>query len=219
MSFTGIGFDLDGTLIRSTRERSDILSEVSSVHGIDELSRREYIETHRSCELSEDRTPIFRELLNSTSSDVDPSKVAATYRTLIAESIVTVGGVRELFEQLRSDYEIGLLTNGPHIAQEQKIDELDLKREFDTILIEGEIGVGKPNEDAFGTLCDSLDASAANVVYIGNEIEPDIVGAKNAGLTVIQVCAPDQPDSHPKSDATVDRQNLKQGVLDKLDSL
>jgi putative hydrolase of the HAD superfamily len=49
-------------------------------------------------------------------------------------------------------------------------------------------------------------------VYIGDEVEADIYGATNAGLTAIQVLLEDGPDPDPRAAAHVEQADVATAV-------
>ena len=55
---------------------------------------------------------------------------------------------------------LALLTNGGSKAQRRKIDRFDLAPLFDAILIEGEVGFGKPDPRIYAQALATLDAPA-----------------------------------------------------------
>ena len=82
---------------------------------------------------------------------------------------------------------LALITNGASDIQREKIRRFDLARFFDTILIEGEFGVGKPDERVFRAALDRLNVPASHAWMVGDDLDRDIAGAKNAGVRSIWV--------------------------------
>lgn len=77
---------------------------------------------------------------------------------------------------------MALLTNGAPDLQREKIQGANLARFFDTILISGEVGVGKPDCRIFRLALDALAASPSETVMVGDSLTRDILGAQQAGL-------------------------------------
>ena len=99
-------------------------------------------------------------------------------------------GARELIAQLSANYKIGLLTNGAPDLQREKIEATGLKEYFQSIAVSGEYGIGKPRREIFDRLLEELKVSSEEVVMVGNSLERDIAGARNAGIRSIWIRVP-----------------------------
>jgi putative hydrolase of the HAD superfamily len=84
--------------------------------------------------------------------------------------------------RLKSDYKIALLTNGAPDLQREKIASSGLVGFFDAIAVSGEHGIGKPRAEIFHILLDQLGTTPDQAVMVGNSLERDIAGARNAQL-------------------------------------
>ena len=82
---------------------------------------------------------------------------------------------------------LGLLSNGDGPTQRGKIERFALEGFFDHIQIEGEFGVGKPDERAFRNALAALGAEPAEAWMVGDNLEADILGAQQAGIHAIWV--------------------------------
>lgn len=89
---------------------------------------------------------------------------------------------KETLLRLKADYRIGLLTNGAPDLQREKIAASGLASSFAAIAVSGEHGIGKPQPRIFEILLAELGVSADRAVMVGNSLERDIAGAKNAQL-------------------------------------
>jgi putative hydrolase of the HAD superfamily len=218
MTVSAVVFDFDYTLTVPDRPRQEVLDEATEAVGAPKLSREDYLEAHARHLDSDTREPIFAELLPED-SNVEPAALADAYREKVADSLVAVEGVSGLLADLREDYALGLLTNGPADAQQAKLDRFDWVDCFDVIVITGEIEAGKPDERAFRAVLDDLDVAPAEAVYVGDDPEADVEGAKKAGMYAVQVVFDDGPDRHPDADAYVERDSLAAdfpAILDRL---
>ncbi len=81
----------------------------------------------------------------------------------------------------------GLLTNGSSESQRGKIDKHGLAEFFDHIQIEGEFGIGKPDERAFWNALDALGVSPAEAWMIGDNLDFDIHAAQQLGIYAVWV--------------------------------
>ncbi|MFZ0711410.1 MAG: HAD family hydrolase [Terrimicrobiaceae bacterium] len=92
---------------------------------------------------------------------------------------------RETLARLSAKYELGMLTNGAPDLQREKIAASGLESFFKEIVISGVYGIGKPRPEIFLHLTDRLGIPPADVIMVGNSLERDIAGARNAGISSI----------------------------------
>ena len=94
-----------------------------------------------------------------------------------------IPGTKEMLSILRDIYRLGLLTNFTHgPAAREIIDKLGLGPFFDVVLISGELGFRKPHPLVFRQLIEHLGVEKDQILYVGDDPEPDITGAQKAGL-------------------------------------
>lgn len=111
---------------------------------------------------------------------------AATRRLLLR----LMPDAREVLTRLSTDYAIGLLTNGAPDLQREKIAASGLGDFFQGVAISGEYGIGKPRAEIFHRLAGVMKVEATQSVMVGNSLERDIAGARNAGITSIWIKVP-----------------------------
>jgi putative hydrolase of the HAD superfamily len=104
---------------------------------------------------------------------------------------------KEILTRLAPKYRIALLTNGAPDLQREKIAASSLQPFFDAIAVSGEHDIGKPKAEIFHRLLAELDTPADEAVMVGNSLERDIAGARNAGICSIWLRVPgsEEPDA------------------------
>lgn len=218
-----MGFDLDYTLAVPDRDRETLLAEAVEAAGGPPLdgwtSREAYREAHRRNLTDETRVPVFEDLLRETDVDVDPAVLADAYRERVNDALVPVPGVEDMLRGLRDRYRVGLLTNGPAVSQRSKLGVLAWEDTFDAVLVSGDLEAGKPDPRAFEALLDALSIPAEATVFVGDDADADVAGAKDAGLRAVQVLVPDGPAPHPAADAVLERDDLPAALPVVLESL
>jgi putative hydrolase of the HAD superfamily len=203
MALAAVVFDLDYTLTVPERDRQTLLDEATAAAGVRDIDRPEYLEGHRQHRATETRAPIFEGLL----TDGDPEATAHAYREAINDALVPVPGVAALVEELRTQYRVGLLTDGPVRAQQSKLETLGWTDLFDSVVITGSLPAGKPDGRAFEAICANLGVAPAAAVYVGDHPDADVRGAKDAGMRAVQVLG-DRFDRAPEADGYVERENF-----------
>lgn len=202
MPLAAVGFDLDYTLCVPVRERATLLEEAAAAVDVPPIDRDEYLEAHGRNLTGETRAPIFADLLDEPAAG-SAADLARVYRERVNASIRTVPGARDMLRQLRERYAVGLLTNGPAVAQRGKVEALGLTDAFDVILISGELPAGKPDSRAFQALVDELGVEPGELVYVGDDVDADIAGATAAGCRAVQVVRDEGPAPDPRAVAHV----------------
>jgi putative hydrolase of the HAD superfamily len=87
--------------------------------------------------------------------------------------------VRWLKESGRS---LALLTNGAGPAQRAKIDRFGLANLFDAILVEGELGFGKPDPRVYQLALARLGRDPSEVWMVGDHLEWDVSAPQKLGV-------------------------------------
>jgi putative hydrolase of the HAD superfamily len=102
-------------------------------------------------------------------------------------------GVNDALGRLRArGIPLGLVTNGDRRQQRRKIEQYDLARFFDVIVIEGEFGCGKPEEAVYRHALAALRARPEEAWMVGDNLEWDVAAPQRLGLRGVWVDAPGQ---------------------------
>lgn len=210
-------FDLDYTLAVTARERQALLDEAAATADVPPIDREAYLEAHGRVEAEETRAPIFEQLLPPSSAAA--GDVAAAYRDAIGDALEPVPGAERLVREIREHARVGLLTDGPRVAQRGKLQGLGWLDLFDAVVITGELPAAKPDERAFRAICADLDVDPTEAVYVGDRPEVDVAGAAAVGFRTVQVLFSDGPPPHAEADATVERAAIAEQLPAVLDSL
>jgi putative hydrolase of the HAD superfamily len=97
------------------------------------------------------------------------------------------GAVRVLMWLRESGCRLALVTNGAAAMQRQKIARFGLEPLFDVILVEGELGFGKPDERIYQMALTALAAPPRQTWMIGDNLEWDVEQPQKLGITGIWV--------------------------------
>lgn len=100
---------------------------------------------------------------------------------------------------------VGILTNGAQEQQLEKLRSIGTLDSVDIVCTSEEIGVQKPDPRAFRTLAHRLGVAAGECLFVGDNPEHDVEGARRAGMGAVLV---DRYGEH--------RRGIMQVVLDHL---
>jgi putative hydrolase of the HAD superfamily len=89
--------------------------------------------------------------------------------------------------KLKSQYKLGLITNGAPDLQWKKINGGNLKHYFNYIAISGECGYAKPDNRLFDITIKRLKSSRINTIMVGDNFKTDIKGGRDFGITTVWI--------------------------------
>jgi putative hydrolase of the HAD superfamily len=113
-------------------------------------------------------------------------EIADRYTELRTELIHVIPGAKETLEQLaQRNIHLALITNGAVREQRAKIERFDLAKYFQAILIEEEVGIGKPDERVFQLCLNKLQLTADQVWMVGDNLEWDVAAPQRVGIYAI----------------------------------
>jgi putative hydrolase of the HAD superfamily len=97
-------------------------------------------------------------------------------------------------------YRLGVLTNGSDAQQRQKLRAIGLLEAVGPVWSAEAIGVAKPHPEAFRIACSGLAEPPASVLYVGDQHDIDVLGARSAGLPAVLL---DRDGSAPPGETAV----------------
>jgi len=101
---------------------------------------------------------------------------------------------------------LALITNGAGPSQRAKIDRFGLARYFSYILIEGEFGVGKPDERVYRSAMEALGVRPDETWIVGDNLEWEVEVPQRLGLGTVWIDLAGHgvlPDSHVTPDQVI----------------
>lgn len=116
--------------------------------------------------------------------DLDASKAAELYATLLSENGIMLPGAREMLESL-SSIPKSLVTNGIAKVQRGRLRDTDTEKYFQHIFISQEMGVQKPKKEFFSAVLKTIGKDKDECIVIGDSEKSDIEGACNSGIRSI----------------------------------
>lgn len=200
MKIKHIFFDLDHTLWDFEKNSNLTFEQLFKVHNIqlklqDFLSEYSpinfsYWKLYREEKVSKEKLRYGRlkdtfDKLNYSVSDDLIHLLSEEYINELPSNNYLFDGAIELLEYLQPKYELHIITNGFEEVQSLKLEKSGIKKYFNKIITSESVGVKKPNPRVFEFALKKARANADNSVMIGDNLEADIIGALNCGITSI----------------------------------
>jgi putative hydrolase of the HAD superfamily len=187
--FDGIAFDLDGTLYPNYRLNIRIipfiLKEFPLLLALGEARSRMRFgreDCPAGAEFYDYQARIMAEILGEESDAVKARTERLIYRGWepLFTRIAPFPHVRETLETLKGQgFKLGLLSDFP---PELKLANMGLAGYWDTVLCSETTGRIKPHPLPFQELAKQLGVAPERLLYVGNSVPYDIIGAKKAGM-------------------------------------
>ena len=91
----------------------------------------------------------------------------------------------EVLDYLRENYQLHILTNGFTDVQKIKLEKSGIQSYFTTMVTPESAGYKKPMTSIFKHAIDKADARKHESIMIGDNLQTDIMGARNFGMDTI----------------------------------
>ncbi|MCX8027082.1 MAG: HAD family hydrolase [Thermodesulfovibrionales bacterium] len=228
-------FDLYGTLIDIRTDEKDsstywILSRYLSYHGINiesEDLKNQYFEgINKSLNNSDEPHPevnvfdIFSQIMHRYGrriyNEQCVSDICMLFRSLTIRHFQLFPEVVETLSYLQSRYLLGLISDAQWVFTEPELEIVNLDRFFKKRVLSSRYGYKKPDKRLFKTMLKKLDIKPDEAVYIGDNAQRDLVGAKQSGMRCILFRNESPFYNGYTADAIFYNYNEIVGVLNKL---
>jgi putative hydrolase of the HAD superfamily len=223
-----VAFDVNGTLvhIQTDEYRDDIFRTIGhflTYQGIDmrrDQVRDEYFDRlKRQQRESPEKYPefdavaIWLSIVHDFGGDYTralpldrlaqlPLTLAEIYRGVSRKKLKLYPHVRTMLDQLRRRFPLAIVTDAQSAYAHGELHKVGLAQYFDPIVVSGDHGFRKPDPRLFEFALERMGVSAAQTVYVGNDMFRDIYGARQVGMRTIMFdsdqgtkeyedCAPD----------------------------
>jgi putative hydrolase of the HAD superfamily len=207
LNICGVLFDLDDTLVAfdavtNSSWREVCLEYTTANPGVDpealfaairEVSDWYWSDPERHRIGRNNMAPARRNVVRQAfrTLDLPPAEadaLADRYGRVRLDNMYILPATQSILHFLRSKrYRLGLLTNGDGETQRYKIERFDLARYFDTILIEGEIGFGKPDVRMYQLALSTLGLKPDQAYMVGDNLSWDVEAPQEMGIRAIWI--------------------------------
>lgn len=200
MPYTHIFFDLDHTLWDFERCSAETLEELFYLHQLWDVTGirlERFIETYRIVnrrmwslysagqisqqELRDNRFAALWKELSLTAAHL-PITFADEYLRLCPQKPHLLPYAHEVLDYLKQTYQLHIVTNGFADVQLVKLRSAGITSYFSHVITSDRAGYRKPDGRIFDFAVELVQAQPTHCLMIGDDLEADIAGARNAGL-------------------------------------
>ena len=115
-------------------------------------------------------------------SDSEVDAIDTVYRACTREARRLFPDAMETLDDLGC-CRLGIISNGASAGQRQKLASVGILDRFAAVVISEDICVGKPDPEIFRAACRAVGVSPSACVHVGDRLDADALGARDAGLT------------------------------------
>lgn len=200
--YTTIFFDLDDTLWDTVNNAKESLSELYDAHNINRFYEsfddfyavyskytttlwEQYNHGHidKPTLIKERFLAPFRSF--GTITEKHALEMNEDFFARIATKKGLINGALEILDYLKPKYRMHIISNGFTELQDKKISGSGLGGYFDKVVLSDSLGINKPDPRIFNHLLNLAQTESSEVIMIGDNINTDILGAKNSGIDQI----------------------------------
>jgi putative hydrolase of the HAD superfamily len=200
-----IFFDLDHTLWDFERNSNEALTEIFYEYQLANLSESISLENflptfHRinyylwdlhdqgKLDKEELRNNRFRLIFNALGVEnpqIPARELSEVYLQKTPQKPHLIPYAKEVLDYLQPKYELHIITNGFPEIQAMKLQSGGIRAYFNLIVTAENAGEKKPHRQIFDFAIQTLETESSECMMIGDNLQTDILGAKNAGLAHI----------------------------------
>jgi FMN phosphatase YigB (HAD superfamily) len=114
-------------------------------------------------------------------SDPDPDAFGQVYISVYRKYWSWVPGARLTWEKVRSQWPVGIITNGFADLQKEKFKRFGFDLSADALVISEEVGFMKPHPAIFEHSAQLAGVDPHQILYVGDSPSSDVAGAAGAG--------------------------------------
>jgi putative hydrolase of the HAD superfamily len=197
--YRNIYFDLDNTLWDFESNAREAFRDIFDLHQLwDKIPDFEkFISTFAFCNEQlwiryrqgqikkvKLRTERFRLTLNKLKISYDSLSgvLSNAYLEIMPQKSNLVRNTNEVLDNLKSKYNLFILTNGFHETQNAKLNNSGIQHFFKRIITSEDANWSKPDRRIFEYALKSVNARKSDSIMVGDDLLVDIEGAKNFGI-------------------------------------
>ena len=195
-----IFFDLDHTLWDFDKNSSLTFKKLLSLHNINvnlksflrvyEPINLKYWKLYREEKIDKVNLRYFRlkdtfDALEIDISDCLINDLSDQYIKFLSTFNHLIMGSLDILKYLHPKYKLHIITNGFQEVQTGKLEKSGISFFFETVTNSEMVGAKKPNRKIFDYALSAANTDIESSLMIGDNLEADILGAKNIGIDTI----------------------------------
>lgn len=134
---------------------------------------------------------LMRGLGIELNSDVDPviDEMVEAHMNSLSSTMEFPEGNREVLNLISEKYErMAIISNFDYApAAYMLLNKFDIRKYFERVVISVEVGWRKPRPEIFFKALELLDIDPDDALYVGDNYNVDVLGAKSVGIDVIWI--------------------------------
>ncbi|HLO90921.1 MAG TPA: YjjG family noncanonical pyrimidine nucleotidase [Lentimicrobium sp.] len=216
-TYTHIFFDLDRTLWDFDRNSSETFMDIHQKYDLpgrgvtdfDDFMNRyhkinlELWEHYRQGTIEKEVLNVQRFSLTLDTFGISDNNlcesIAKDYIEISPTKRHLFPGTGDILKYLSEKYTLHIITNGFEEVQHRKLESSGLRKYFTEVITSEDAGYKKPDINIFNYAFDVTGANPANSLMIGDDVEVDVIGARDAGMDQVLV---DHHHKHSPVEAT-----------------
>jgi HAD superfamily hydrolase (TIGR01549 family) len=152
----------------------------------------EELRRHRAKGLEKTHEEVYGSALRRLGIPADDDSLAMIHDTFKKHYISTFYPCTEMtLKRLAERYKLALISNTMSDQPREMLEETGMDGMFEVIICSRDLGIRKPNPDIFRHVLDEVGVSPEETVHVGDNVEADMDGASDSGITPIWIKTPD----------------------------
>lgn len=228
MNFKWLLFDFDNTLVDFTNTSKAALWQsfrdfetncTEDIHDAYKVVNHQVWTAFEKGDMTAQKLRVERFELLFDQINLQPAAPAAFSKRFLENLVIlseAYAGVPEMLQLLRQKYHLGIITNGLKEVQRPRLDRLQMRDYFKSVVVSDEIGVAKPHAEFFEYAYQSLAQPVAKeeILVIGDNLQSDIKGGNNYGCPTCWVSHERENTTDVLPDFTINGVHELVGLLD-----
>ena len=93
----------------------------------------------------------------------------------------------DVLESLNRKYTLAVISNAMSDVPRRAIERSGLEKYLEAVVISRDLGIRKPDPEIFRFALENLGIEGYEAVHVGDSLDDDVQGAKNAGMEAIWI--------------------------------
>lgn len=189
-------FDVDDTLLDfhkgeevaflETMHHFDLACTIDDYHCYEKINEGMW-KAYEKGNITKERLRIqrFEEYMNEKGIVRDAVEMAEIYQYHLSQQCFVLEHSFEVVKACAEKVKLAIATNGIAMVQRSRLKKSGLLSYFDYLFISEEMNCVKPQKEYFEKICEEANCSCENILFVGDSLSADIVGAVQSGCVSV----------------------------------